>query len=308
MTELSRTTSLIDSLCDAVVAEYPVHKGFLNDALGKLGDDEKVEFHSYLEYCVSKGLTLDYLAESYLSLLEDTLREQIYFMQHKEYRYSTLAEVIDLVYNNTEYMNRYMYGLAITDFLWSNHIEIIRFFKRTLPKNIAGKYLEVGPGHGHYMMTAMQLSGYSSYLGVDISSASIEQTRSIVDYFQPEHKSRLQLQEVDFLDAAGLDQGAYDAIVMGEVLEHVEQPELFLARIVELAKPEAYIFVTSCVNAPEIDHIYLWRTIDSLESMIKGCGLDIVDMAYMPYAGKTLEEAKADELPINVAYVLEKRG
>jgi hypothetical protein len=42
--------------------------------------------------------------------------------------------------------------------------------------------------------------------------------------------------------------------------------------------------------------------------MIKGCGLDIVDTAYMPYAGKTLEEAKADELPINVAYVLEKRG
>ena len=299
-------SALIDGLCRAVAAEHPVHKSFLKTSLALLTAEELAEFHSYLEFCQTKGLTEDYLAESYLTLLEDTLREQMYFMQHKKYRYSTLAEVIDLVYRNSDYMNRYMYGLAITDFLWPNHVEMVRFFKRTLPRGSTGAYLEVGPGHGHYLMTAMRESGYTSYTGIDISAASIEQTRSFVEYFLPDSSASLSLLETDFLDAQGLDSAEFDAIVMGEVLEHVEAPDLFLQRIASLAKPDTHIFITSCINAPEIDHIFLWRTIESLELLINENGLQIVDKAYMPYSGKTLDEAQTAELPINVAYVLRR--
>ena len=93
---------------------------------------------------------------------------------------------------------------------------------------------------------------------------------------------------------------------MGEVLEHVERPDIFLRRIAELATDDAYIFVTTCVNAPAVDHIFLWRTTDELESMIVSNGLSIVEPLRLPYEGKTLEQSVEMDLPINVAYVLAK--
>ena len=93
---------------------------------------------------------------------------------------------------------------------------------------------------------------------------------------------------------------------MGEVLEHVEQPEVFLRRIAELATDDAFIFITTCINAPAVDHIYLWRTTDELEEMIEASGLSIVEPLRLPYEGKSLEDSREERLPINVAYVLAK--
>ena len=84
---------------------------------------------------------------------------------------------------------------------------------------------------------------------------------------------------------------------MGEVLEHVEQPEVFLRRIAELAKDDGYIFITTCINAPAVDHIYLWRTTDELEDMITASGLSIVEPLRLPYEGKSLEESRAAATP-----------
>jgi 2-polyprenyl-3-methyl-5-hydroxy-6-metoxy-1,4-benzoquinol methylase len=259
---------------------------------------------AYLDFCTGKGLTVPYLAECYLTIVEDTLEEQIYFMKHKEYRHKTLQEVADKVYFDPVYMNRYMYGLAITGFLWPNHLSIVRFFKETLPGDKQGAYLEVGPGHGHFMMTAMEVGSFDEFLGVDISATSIEQTRSIIDHFAPKNAEKVRLELRDFLAVDDLPDGSFDAIVMGEVLEHVEEPEKFLQRIAQLAKPDAHIYITTCINAPAIDHIYLWRTIESLEEMIRDNGLRIERHHYLPYTGKSLAEAQQAELPINVAYVL----
>ena len=94
---------------------------------------------------------------------------------------------------------------------------------------------------------------------------------------------------------------------MGEVLEHVEQPEVFLRRIADLAKDDAYIFITTCINAPAVDHIYLWRTTDELEDddhreaacrSSSRCGC--------PTRASRWRSRVPQQLPINVAYVLAK--
>ena len=160
-------------------------------------------------------------------MVEDTLREQLYFMQHKEYRHETHAEIANHVYHDVEYMNRYMYGLAITAFFWPNHVDMARVFRKTLPARKHGRYLEIGPGHGYYLMTAMRHGTFDEFLGIDISEASIRQTKSIVDYFAPDRKECFVLEKKDFLEAADLKPNSFDAIVMGEVLEHVEAPDDF---------------------------------------------------------------------------------
>jgi SAM-dependent methyltransferase len=298
------TTNLVTDLVENIAEQYPVHSGFLDQAVAGVTPDEVGQLRGYLEFCLSKGLTLEYLAECYLTILGDTLEEQLYFRDHGHYRHSTFDQVAASVYHDRDYMDRYMYGLAITDFLWPNHVGMARFLRESLPRDRGGRYLEVGPGHGFLLLSAIEVGGFDELLAVDLSAASVEQTRTIIDHFHPDAPARIEKR--DFLEASDLVPGSFDAIVMGEVLEHVEQPDVFLRRIAELAKDDAYIFITTCINAPAVDHIYLWRTTDELEEMILANGLSIVEPLRLPYQGKTLEESREENLPINVAYVLAK--
>lgn len=301
---MSPTPTSVDDLLANIADQYPVHRGFLDQSIAGATPEEIARLDGYIQFCLGKGLTLDYLAESYLTILGDTLEEQIYFRDHGRYRHSTFAEVADAVYHDRDYMDRYMYGLAITNFLWPNHVEMARLLHNTIPRDRGGRYLEVGPGHGFLLLDAIEVGNFDDFLGVDLSAASVEQTRTIVEHFHPGAPARVELR--DFLEAEDLEPDSFDAVVMGEVLEHVEQPEVFLRRIAELAKPDAYIFITTCINAPAVDHIYLWRTTEELEEMITRCGLRIVEPLRLPYEGKTLEESREQALPINVAYVLAK--
>jgi 2-polyprenyl-3-methyl-5-hydroxy-6-metoxy-1,4-benzoquinol methylase len=293
-------------LLDQILEENPLHLRFIQSALGNITGNEMSNLAQYLEFCAYRGLKIDYLAECYLTIVEDTLSEQRYFMLHNEYRHKTFSDVAGAVYFDDEYMHRYMYGLALTSFLWPNHLAMARFFQQTLPLEKAGKYLEIGPGHGYFLMMAMKNSAFDEFLGVDISEASIKQTREISEYFLPDLNSRLELREMDFLAADQLDNEQFAAIIMGEVLEHVEQPEKFLRRIYDLARSDTHIYITTCINAPAVDHIYLWRNTVELEEMILGCGLGIKKSLYLPYEGKSLKDSVTERLAVNVAYILEK--
>lgn len=296
---------VVQSFADAVLAENPVHRRFMESALSNLKPEERKHLTEYLNYGIRKGLSIPYLAESYQTVVTDTLREQIYFQKHGKYRHSSFAEVGDAVYFNNEYMSHYMYGLALTSFLWPNHLAMHRFFDETLPRNKTGKYLEIGPGHGYFMMKAASSSSFTEFLGVDISETSVAQTRAILDHFAPTIGGRVKLECMDFL-ITDLPPASFDAIVMGEVLEHVEEPATFLKRIAQLAKKDAWIFITTCTNAPAIDHIFLFRSPAEVEKMFADCGLRVVKPLICPYEGKTLQESLDQKLAINVAYVLEK--
>jgi 2-polyprenyl-3-methyl-5-hydroxy-6-metoxy-1,4-benzoquinol methylase len=296
----------IAALIALIKSENPLHSNFLDEATANLQAAEVAQLGSFLGYCGQAGLDTAYMTESYLTLVEDTISEQIYFNKHKHYRYSSYSEVAGIVYDDPDYMDRYMHGLAISSFLWPNHVAITRYFKKTLPADVSGRYLEVGPGHGQFLLMAVQGAAYKDYLGVDISATSTQQTRAIVDHFVPDLAGRVALQTKDFLAKDDLEANSFDAIVAGEVVEHVEQPEAFFKRIAELAKPDAHIFLTTCINTPAIDHIYLWRTPEELETMIQDCGLNIRDRLTLPYQGKTLAEALAADLSVNFAFLLSK--
>ncbi len=286
------------------MAQNPVHRQFMERALAHISDDEIRHLDSYIDFCLKKGLAVDYLTECYLTIVSDTLREQIFFQKSGRYRHASFAEVAKDVYFNPEYMSQYMYGLALTSFLWPNHLAMFTFFKKTLPKSAPGKYLEIGPGHGYYLMTAALQSGYDSFLGIDISETSVAMTRELTGHFMPALKKPFEVRCLDFLAAGDLPEKSFDAVVMGEVLEHVEQPDLFLRRIRALAKDDAYIYVTTCINAPAVDHIYLFKTPEHLAEIFAASGLKIKDQLICPYEGKTLAESLEQRLAINVAYVL----
>ena len=300
-----KNTKLVDDFAFLVTSANRVHTSFMNRSLESMREDTRAELTDYLSYCLSIGLSLEYLAESYNTIVNDTMTEQMFFEENRRYRWSRFDELAHTVYFDDAYMRKYMYGLAITAFLWPNHVALHDFFVRTFPRGIKGTYLEIGPGHGYYFMQSARLGDFERLLGVDISASSVALTRDLVRYFEIDKKCRVEVLETDFLTFEEKNQ-EYSCIVMGEVLEHVEDPGRFLATIARLSGPSTHIFVTTCMNAPAVDHISLFRTGKDVEEIIASSGLQIVEACYVPYAGKTLAECEKRALSVNVGYVLRK--
>ncbi|MFC1525474.1 class I SAM-dependent methyltransferase [Candidatus Latescibacterota bacterium] len=298
--------SRIGQLVSGVLAENPGHTRFLCESAAGAGDSTWEELESFLGYCTGQGVSLNYLVECYNTIVQDTLVEQVYFMRHKEYRHSTYAEVAEAVYQDPVYMHKYMLGLAISLFLWPAHRKLKDFFASTIPRGTGGRYLEVGPGHGFFFMKAATTTSYDDFLAVDISPKSVEMTRSIMESGCFGEFANYRVECLDFL-AADFGSEKYEALVMGEVLEHVENPAAFLQKIRELTHDDSYIYISTCLNAPAVDHISLFTSVEHLESIVEEEGLRIVNRCLVPHLGMTVEECLAMEMAVNFGAVVAHR-
>lgn len=98
----------------------------------------------------------------------------------------------------------------------------------------------------------------------------------------------------------------FDMIVMGEVLEHVENPEIMLKKINSLLTQTGKSYITTVINGPTIDHIYLFRTIEDVLIMMERCGLYVEDYYCTTANDIPLEKAIRKAMCINIALLLRK--
>ena len=239
-------------------------------------------------------------------MCDNMLKSQICFMKTGKYPLEQQHKAFEDVYNNEKEMKPYMVGLAISQFLWSTHYDMLSFFKDTLLKengDVISSYLEIGPGHGLYLREAMKyLNNDVKIVAVDISQISIEMTRSMMAYFYGDHFSKIKYHNIDMLDLALSDK--YDFITMGEVLEHVNYPDKLLYKLKELLTSEGKAFVSTCVNAPAIDHVYHFKSVDEIRSKIDNCGLLIKDEKVLPVENLPLKEIEEKKITINYCAIL----
>ncbi len=308
-----RPTAYLPELFARVVEANAMQAQFLERAVSEICPSELDDLERYVAHCVGSGVPVAELAASYDLIVRDMVREQIYFRKHGRYRHATFADVASSVYMNPAYMGRYMHGLALTSFLWPNHASMRRFFLAELAAAGARSghqsYLEVGPGHGFYFMAALRSGVFTECHGIDVSPTSVALTRTLLesDAFvgstPPPHYT---VEERDFNDAALV--GPYDMVVMGEVLEHVERPLHFLERARELCRPGGRVFVTTCINSPALDHIYLFRSEDEVRGLVADARMTVEAAIVLPYPGTTPETSARERLPVNVAMTLSHRA
>jgi len=297
----------LNKFVDLIIQKNPLQKKAIK--LFLQSQDEEFWIRSD-EYCSNmfvllerEDITLEYVADSYLKMCKDMLKEQVKFKKTGKYSCSTIEEANRKVYYSENEMKPYMYGLGLSQFLWPNHYAMYSYFINIVRKiNNIEFYLEIGPGHGLFLVEALKHFENASFSAVDISPISIDITKKVIDQFVPCVKC-------DFLhkDVREFSGNQYDMIVMCEVLEHLEDPNEILQKIRELLSPGGTAFITTCANAPAIDHVYLYRSVEHIRSEIRNSGFGIISEIVLPVGNIHEDEWEQQKVEINYAALLEIR-
>ena len=128
------------------------------DSVDKLYFQRAENFSSFFfKYLKKQKIKLNYAISAYLKLCADMMKSQKYFLKYKKYPVDNEKAAYKNVYDNFYEMKSYMIGLAISQFLWSTHYAMYSCFikKVTQESKKIKDYLEVGPGHGLFLIQAL---------------------------------------------------------------------------------------------------------------------------------------------------------
>ena len=231
---------------------------------------------------------------------------QLYFYKHNKYPLREQSDAYKKIYDNPTEMKSYMIGVAISQFLWPTHYAMYSFFIRkiNLLKNDINNYLEIGCGHGLFLLEAIQkIKNNPDFEIVDISKTSINITKSIINFLIKEKiKINYTLRDIFKVDF----RKKFDFITMGEVLEHVNNPDKLLEKVYNLLSQNGKVFLSTCVDCPTIDHVYHFKSIKEIQEIIKKAGFNINDSLILPVENMPLEEIIKKKITINYCALVNK--
>jgi 2-polyprenyl-3-methyl-5-hydroxy-6-metoxy-1,4-benzoquinol methylase len=300
-----------EKVVGALLATWPEHGKFIRhsfaDRSPELAVTRETVASLLLRVANDSGRPLASWMEDYRFLCEGIVfPEELFFRRNDRYRLSTFADALATVYNDPVFMARYMNGLFVSDVLWSNHARAMQHFRDAylarLP--LGGEHLEIGPGHGMLLHLAIESGRFDAMTAWDVSPTSVAHTRHMLSVIG--HPNRINVVQQNFLEPDLLKEnsGRFSTVVLSEVLEHLEHPEPAMRTIGQLLDPKrGTVWINVPANAPAPDHLFLLRSLEQLEELLRSVGLEVVDSAAFPVTGATFEKAIRDSLPVSYVVV-----
>jgi len=122
--------------------------------------------------------------------------------------------------------------------------------KQTNRNKGAAKILEVGSGLG-YLTYSLNKEGFYS-TGIDISAKAVEQAnQNFGDYFSC----------IDLYEFSKTKREYFDVVILPEVIEHIDEPIIFLNAALNLLKPNGKIILTT-PNKSIYSSNVIWATVN----------------------------------------------
>lgn len=269
----------------------------------ELTEKEYDDFESLLEYFNNVcNISMDECVKSYLTLNDMVYKETIYFLRNGHYRFSKFEDTKRYVYDNDDVMRYYMIGLHISGYIWLNHLKMIRYFDNNRNLFTGKRYLEIGPGYGQYLIRSIQNLSFEEFNACDISQTSVDGCNAYLHYRKVDNMCHVEL--LDFFQYP--EEESFDLIVMCEVLEHAEDPLSMLEKIQRLLSDNGKAFITTVINAPMPDHIFLFPTVDSVLDLAHIGGGHVIDYMLATDGEVPLEQAIKQKRSITIAMILGK--
>ena len=288
---------------ETVIAVWPEHAGYLVKSFAA----RSPAMHDATEAAAGAARKLiagqeAKFAADYRWTCDQLRDEELFFHREGRYRLSTFAEANAEVYSNHDYMGRYVNGLLLTQLLWYNHVATFEMFLNQVLPNAARPfdYLEVGPGHGLMVYFAAQSPLCRTLEAWDVSTVSLRETRAALDTLGL--TKPVSLVETDILRTKRPDR-RFDLVVISEVLEHLERPDVALDFLRGCIADDGRIFINVPLNSPSPDHIYLFSTPDDVRVLVEGAGFKVDQMSLFATQGKRIESALANRISVSAGVI-----
>jgi 2-polyprenyl-3-methyl-5-hydroxy-6-metoxy-1,4-benzoquinol methylase len=204
----------------------------------------------------------------------EIMRLQIDFDRTGVYAPQTYEEANANVYQAETMATTYLPGLLLAWYLWPHHYRQLQFFKtfvHDMARSGAEKFVEIATGTGIYSRYALQGAQSAVGVGYDISPASCAFTERHVRKFGLGERYETRLQNVleDEPEPA-------DWLISVELLEHLENPMVLLHAMRKILRPGGKAFVATALNAPNSDHIWLYRNVGEVMSQLHEAGFHVI--------------------------------
>jgi 2-polyprenyl-3-methyl-5-hydroxy-6-metoxy-1,4-benzoquinol methylase len=241
-------------------------------------------------YFINVGLSSERVADDYLKMIRDMRIEGIYFFKYGKYRCENQTIANDYVYSKPDVMSYYMNALLVSQVMWKHHFNIFMYFQtqiKSLFKNYSKlNILDIGPGHGFFSyIVKKEFPKYETIDIVDISETSLEMTNKIIGT----DGDKIRYFRKDVFDYG--EEKKYDFIVLGEVLEHLDDPKGILNKLSKLLNPGGVIWITVPTNSPALDHVYLFKTKEEIVELVTDSGLRTIHQCN--YFAEEMDEVDA---------------
>jgi SAM-dependent methyltransferase len=295
----------IKKLREEVHAITPYLTSVFDKQYEKFGDNWASKFDKELSVFFSGDTShIRLAARGYGAFCLDSMKLQIKFNKTKEYENKSYAEAADEVYQNEEYMfGLYLPGILISHFLWEHHYKQHLFFEEKLRPRLnefeSAVIYDVGVGTGFYSKEFLRVLPNARAEGFDMSPHSLRHTQTLLEKWG--YLERYKINLGDILE--GETPRECDIINSIEVLEHLENPLDFLVGLFSMLRKGGLGFISAAINAPNADHIYLYRSAAEVKAQIEEAGFRVLDYiadeAYSP-------RSEQDLVPINAAFIVTK--
>lgn len=239
--------------------------------------------------------------DSYYRFVEKQIRIHNSFLKEGRYRFECLA---DLEKSDEWQAHQKDYGfILLFSIIFSSHrFEIYHHFRKMISAYArkGGKCLEVGAGCG---VETSFLAKYFDVKAYDMNAFS----REAINFLFPELQGKFFPQVYDFSE-----KGYYDVAVMIELIEHVENPLELLSGFSSVLTNSGVGFLTFALNMPQIDHIYHFRNIVEVTTMLQSSGLTVIKdfcavSSALPIPFQKREEYASDmRFPTNYCCLVKK--
>jgi len=266
---------------------FPLISNFNTELLTLFGSDTKK---------LSNAVT------GYAKFSLEAMKLQMRFQKTRQYESASYADANNQVYQNRDYMfNLYLPGIFISHYLWRHHYKQQIFFDDLFLPEISKNnslFFDIGIGTGFYSKRMLEKTSMKG-VGFDMSPHSIEFTQALIKSHGLNDRYSTRLEDICNVK----DEVQADVIINVEVLEHLEDPQGFLNCLMAMLKPGGHAFIAAAVNAPNEDHIYLYRSGEEVAKHIEESGLRIIhhsyDFAYDP-------RQKDELVPVNAVFIAKK--
>lgn len=285
---------------------------FQKKAVNRLLETADVRYLAFAEDLVRRMLAVAdhadghaYLARTYLWYTKTIRIEEMYFSKENKYRHENYDEVYQKVYGRDDYMFDYVVGLGMTQIFWPNHWDIFRFFMDAFLPAVreARTGAEIGVGHGLFHAQFLKECPLAHSTLLDVSPVSLDMTRRMIGAtgLDPERAVPVL---TDVQRNIPLADGSLDALLMGEIIEHIQEGEAVMTAMAAKMAPQGRCYFSTAANSPAEDHILLFRSVADIRSFLDRCGWEVLREHTGTVNGMSLEAAEEGGHNINYAAVL----